>query len=175
MDDERILVGGRMTYYDDRPTGPAGPSARPGQSVTGRVDAGRLWAGGAATALVAALIALVGVLIVRALFDVELYAPSEAGALGDNSTLLLCLIAAVCALAATGLAHLLLMAAPRPLSYFRWIVGLVTVAAAVVPFISDGFTGVAVAKSLIYLVIGLAIAGLVSGAAVSASRNNRIR
>ena len=164
-----------MTYYDDRPTGPAMPSAPPGAAAPGRLDAGRLWAGGAATALVAALIALVGVLVVRALFDVELFAPSDAGAFGDNSTLMLCLIAAASALVATGLAHLLLLSAPRPLSYFTWIVGLATVAAAVVPFITDGFSAVAVAKSVIYLVIGVAIGSLVSGAARSASRGTRIR
>ena len=36
------------------------------------VDAGRLWAGGAATALVAALIAVVGVLVARGIFDVSI-------------------------------------------------------------------------------------------------------
>src|SRR4029453_2783910 len=39
------------------------------------VDAGRLWAGGAATALVAALVALVGVLIGDAVLEVEMVVP----------------------------------------------------------------------------------------------------
>jgi hypothetical protein len=42
-----------------------------------RVDAARLWTGGLATALVAALVAVVGVLIARGLFDVSVLAPPE--------------------------------------------------------------------------------------------------
>ena len=40
------------------------------------VDAGRLWTGGLATAVVAALVALVGVLIARGLFDIPVLARS---------------------------------------------------------------------------------------------------
>jgi hypothetical protein len=50
------------------------------------VDAGRLWTGGVATAAVAALVAIVGVLIARGLFDVPLLAPTGEGTLGDAST-----------------------------------------------------------------------------------------
>ena len=88
-----------MTDHFDQP--PAGPQ-RP------RLEVARLWAGGAATAVVAALIALVGVLIVRAVLRIAVYAPADAGAFGDSSTLTLCLICAAAALAATGLLHLLL-------------------------------------------------------------------
>ena len=151
-----------MSAYDDE-TAPVRGSGAP------RVDAGRLWAGGVAAAVVAALIALVGVLVVRAIFRIALYAPSEAGAFGDSDTAVLCLVAAAAALAATGLAHLLLLATPRPLTYFGWIVGLLTTAAVVVPFLS-GPLPIALAQAVIHLVIGLAIGSLVSGAAVSASR-----
>jgi hypothetical protein len=143
-----------------------GPGAPP-------IDAARLWAGGLATAVVAALIGLVGVLIVRAVFSVALYAPSEASVLGDTSTVQLCLGAAAAALVATGLAHLLLLGTPRPLSYLGWIIGLVTAAAVVWPFLADGLTAVAVAQSVIHLVIGIAIGSLVTGAAASASRGSR--
>src|SRR5207249_12211135 len=44
---------------------------RPSRSV----DAGRLWTGGVATALVAALVAVVGVLIARGLLEVPVLAP----------------------------------------------------------------------------------------------------
>src|ERR687893_776209 len=67
---------------------PVGP--QPGGSDRVPVDATRLWAGGLATAGVAALIALVGVLIVRAVLRIALYAPKEAGALGDGDTVVLC-------------------------------------------------------------------------------------
>lgn len=135
-----------------------------------RLDVGRLWAGGVATAVVAALIGLVGVLIVRAAFNVALYAPPEAGALGDESTIVLCLTAAAAALAATGLVHLLLLSTPRPLTYFGWIVGLVTAAVVVVPFVTGAPLPVKLAIALINLIIGIAIGSLVSGAAASATR-----
>jgi hypothetical protein len=48
-----------------------GPSTRSRLSV----DAGRLWMGGVATAVVAALIAVVGVLVARGLFDPPLLPP----------------------------------------------------------------------------------------------------
>ena len=69
-----------MTTPMSRPEEP--PSERrssPGRSV----DARQLWTGGAATAVVAALIALVGILVCRWLFDVPLLAPRQDGAWGN--------------------------------------------------------------------------------------------
>ena len=142
---------------------PAGPP-RP------RLDAGRLWAGGAATAVVAVLIAVVGVLIVRAVLRIAVYAPADAGAFGGSSAMVLYVAAGVAALAATGLLHLLLVATPRPLTYFSWIVGLLTAAAAVLPFTHAANLGIAFAQAIIHLVIGLAIGSLLSGAAANATR-----
>lgn len=164
--------------YDERghPQQPYGrrgyPSGPPGSGPPTRVtvNAGRLWAAGVATAVVCALIGLVGVLVVRAVFNVALYAPKEASAVGDIDTGLLCIVAAAAALVATGLVHLLLLSTPRPLSYFRWIVGLATLAAVVVPFLSVSPLSVAVAMAVIHLIIGLAIGTLISGAARAATR-----
>ena len=50
------------------------------------VDAARLWTGGLATAVVAGLVALVGVLIARGLFDIPVLAPAGEGALGNSNT-----------------------------------------------------------------------------------------
>jgi hypothetical protein len=66
--------------------------------------------------------------------------------------------------------HLLLLSTPRPLSYFGWIVGLATLAAVVVPFLSVSPLSVAVAMAVIHLIIGLAIGTLISGAARAATR-----
>ena len=79
-----------------------------------RVDAARLWTGGLATALVAALVAVVGVLVARGLFDVPVLAPTGEGALGNANTARLAGLAAVAALLATGLMHLLLLSTPDP-------------------------------------------------------------
>ncbi len=161
-----------MAGYDDETVNadPRGVEApRP------RIDAGRLWAGGAASAVVAALIGLVGVLVIRAVFNVAFAGSPEAGVFGDYSTAVLCALAALAAIAATGLAHLLVLSTPRPLAYLRWIIGLVTAAAVVTPFLSSKPIGVSLAQALIYLVIGLAIGSLVPGAAASAMRSSRRR
>lgn len=127
------------------------------------VNTGRLWAGGLATAVVAALVALVGVLIARAIL------PSSR-AFDNNDAVLLCLVAAAAALAATGLAHLLLVSTPRPLAYLGWIIGLVTAAAVVLPFTTGGALEVKIATAAINLVIGVSIGSLVTGAAAAAVR-----
>ena len=132
------------------------------------VDAARLWSGGLATALVAGLIGLVGVLVVRVMFDIAAYAPHSAGALGDATTVELCTGAALAALLATGLVQLLLAAAPQPLAYFGWIAGLSTAAAVFLPLLTGGLTAVTVAEAVIHLVIGIAVGSLVAGAAASA-------
>jgi hypothetical protein len=136
------------------------------------VDAGRLWTGGVATALVAALVALVGVLLCRGLLDVPVLAPTSEGTLGGASTFRLVGLAAVAALLATGLLHLLLLSTPRPLRFFTWIVALATVAAALAPFLTDADLDVKVATAAIYLAIGIAIGSLLSGVARSAMREH---
>jgi hypothetical protein len=160
-----------MADHVERPASAGGRP--PGTSGRSPVNATRLWTGGLASALVAALIALVGVLIVRAVLRIALYAPAEAGAFGDADTVVLCLAAAAAALVATGLVHLLLTTTPRPLSYFSWIVGLATAAAVVMPILSAGSLATALAQSVIHLVIGLAIGSLVGGAAASATGPDR--
>jgi hypothetical protein len=138
-----------------------------------RVDAARLWTGGLATALVAALVAVVGVLIARGLFDVPVLAPRGEGALGNTTTARLAILAAVAALLATGLMHLLLVSTPRPFRFFTWIVSLLTVVAVLAPFMTDDTLATQVATAAIGLVIGMAIGSLVSGAARSAIRLGR--
>jgi Family of unknown function (DUF6069) len=144
------------------------------QQTKGRpvIDAARLWSAGLATALVAALIGLVGVLVVRAL-GVAAYAPKEFGTFGDRTTLLLCAGAAIAALAATGLAQLLILSTPRPMAYFGWIVGLLTVVSAVLPILAGGAAAVLLAEAAIHIVIGIAIAVLTANAAAGALRYAR--
>ena len=78
--------------------------------------------------------------------------------------------AAIAALAATGIAQLLLASTPRPMAYLGWIVGLATAAAAVLPLTTGAPIVVALAEGVINLVIGLAIGSLVAGAAYAAAR-----
>jgi Family of unknown function (DUF6069) len=134
------------------------------------VDAVRLWSGGVGAAIVAALAGLVSTLVARVVFQIGLSAPHEAAAFDGAFTVSLCVVAAAAALAATGLVHLLLLSTPRPLAYFGWIVGLLTAAAAVTPFLAGGTVAVQLATAVIRLVIGLAIGSLVSTAAGGAVR-----
>jgi hypothetical protein len=137
------------------------------------VDAGRLWTGGVATAAVAALVAIVGVLIARGLFDVPLLAPTGEGTLGDASTDRLAGLAAGAALLATGLMHLLLLSTPRPGRFFTWIMVLATLIAAIIPFLTDAEANTKIATAAINLSIGATIGSLVSGAGRSAVRVRR--
>jgi hypothetical protein len=99
-----------------------------------RINVTRLWAGGAATAVVTALIALVGALVVRAVLRVDPAAmEGVAAAFGSRALTVLCPVAAGAALAATGIGHALMIGTPRPLGYFGWFVGLFTAAAALAP------------------------------------------
>jgi hypothetical protein len=131
------------------------------------LDAARLWTGGVATAVVAALIGLVGTLVARVF---EQLVPHTGTVGSDQATVLLCTLAAIGALAATGVAHLLLLSTPRPLAYLGWIVGLATAVATVLPLTTSASPVTGAATALIHLVIGLAIGSLVTGASVAATR-----
>jgi hypothetical protein len=94
------------------------------------VNTGRLWAGGIATAIVAALAVLAGVLITRGVLGIPVLAPKAASDFGDSSTAVYAGLAAGCALLATALLHVLLLGTPRPFTFFAWITGLADVIAA---------------------------------------------
>ena len=149
-----------MAYQRQQPQDPA-PRPR-------AVDARVLWSGGVATALVVALIALVGVVVFRGVFGIPILAPEGEGVWGDASTIGLMVAAAVAALVAVALVHLLLLSTPRALSFFSWIVVLATVVAGVAPFATDAALDSKLASALINVVIGFAILTLVSGVARTA-------
>jgi hypothetical protein len=142
-------------------------------SVT-RVDAGRLWAGGLATAVVAALVGLVGVLV-ASVADINPVSPewlvgeAQGGKDGRNYALTAFLVA----LLATALLHVLLLTVPYPLRFFHWIVGLSTVAAVTVAFTRHGDVAEQVAAGTITAAIGIAIGSLLSGVAIWSVRDMR--
>ena len=123
------------------------------------IDAGRLWAGGAATAVVAALVALVGILIGEGLFDVDMVEPPLLP-VGGSLAARYAITAALLALAATALAHLLAVTTPRPEAFLSWIVGLVTVVGVVLPFTLAGSVAGRVTTAMVDLVIGLSVLSL---------------
>jgi Family of unknown function (DUF6069) len=152
-----------MTY-------PATPAGAGGQRV--RPDSGQFWAGAVATAVVAALIALVGILICRWTLNIPILAPAGDGAWGDAHTGEYALVAALVALVAAGLLYLLMLSTPQPDLFFRWIIGLVTLIVVVYPFSSSAPLDQKVATAVVNLVLGLAIASLLSAMAARAIRRS---
>src|SRR5271165_5259349 len=130
------------------------PPSERRSSSSRTVDARQLWSGGAATAVVAALIALVGILVCRWLFNIPILAPRQDGAWGDASTAWYAIAAAAAALVATAIMHLLLIATPRPQMFFAWIIGLATVIAVVYPFSTTAPLSQKVATAVINLTLG---------------------
>jgi hypothetical protein len=142
-------------------------------SPTRWIEPGPLWAGGVATAVVAALIALVGILVARWLFTIPILAPHREGAWGDASTGTYVLSAAGAALVATAILHLLLLTTPRPQVFFGWIIALATIVAVVFPFSTTAPLAQKVATATVNLVLGFAIGILLSGVAGRAVRRRR--
>jgi len=139
------------------------------------LDAGRLWAGGLATAGVAALIAIAGILLARGVLEIPVLAPQGDGLWGNANTMTYALAAGGAALAATGLLHVLALTTPRSPRFFGWIMGLLTVIAAVLPLTSEATTASRVATATINLVLGLAILSILNGVARTAFRETMNR
>ncbi|WIM98395.1 DUF6069 family protein [Actinoplanes oblitus] len=137
------------------------------EPVKPTVNAGKLWAGGGATAAVAALIAIAGILLGRGVFGVDVLAPKGEGTWGDASTGWYALGAAAAALAATGLVHVLLLTTPRPMRFFGWVITLATISAMLAPFVTDASRGSQFYTAGLNMIIGIAIGSLVAGTARS--------
>lgn len=139
------------------------------------LDAGRLWAGGLATAVTAALVAAVGIVIARGIFDVPVLVPEGEGVWGAADLWRYVVLTGVAALVATALIHVLILFVPRYAVFFGWIVFLATAVAVLAPFTTDSELAAKVATALINLAIGIAIGTLLAGAARSATRVGRAR
>ena len=140
----------------------SGSRSMPGQRPSGQatVDAARLWGGGVATGLVAGLVAVVGVLICRDVFNVSLVRPSVLLDLTHNFTTDYAITAFVLALAATAVAHGLGLTTPRPRVFFTWIILLATVVGVVGPFTVGTSTSSQHATAAINLVLGICVLSL---------------
>jgi Family of unknown function (DUF6069) len=129
---------------------------------------GRLWAGGVATGVVAALVVVAGVFIARRVLGIPVLAPRSVGNLGSSTTVIYAALAAACALLATGLLHVLLLATPSPLRFFGWIMALADVIAVAAPFAQPASLPSKVFTAVINLVAGVAVISLLSGVGSSA-------
>jgi hypothetical protein len=139
------------------------------------VDAGSLWAGGAAAALVAALVVVVGILLCRGVLDIPVLAPEGEGVWGNANTVTFAVGAAVAAFVATGVLHLLLLSAPQPTKFFGWIMVLATAIGVLAPFTTDAETDSKIATAAVLFAVGVAIGSLVSASGRSAVRKAMLR
>jgi hypothetical protein len=146
--------------------------ASPNDARTNRVrpDSAQFWAGAVATAVVAALIALVGILICRWTLGIPILAPAGDGAWGNAHTGEYVLLAALIAIVAGGVLYLLVLGTPQPGMFFDWIMGLATLAAAVYPFSTGAPLDQKAATAVVDLVLGIAITSLLTAVAARAVR-----
>ena len=149
------------------------PSPNHGGNARIRPDPAQFLAGGVATAVVAALIALVGILVCRWTLGIPILAPAGDGAWGNAHTGEYVLGAALVAIVATALLYLLVLAAPSPRMFFSWIMGLATLAAVVYPFSTNAPLDQKGATAIVNLVLGIAITSLLSAVAVRSVRVRR--
>jgi|SRR5579862_6794198 len=146
--------------------------ASPNDARTNRVrpDSAQFWAGAVATAVVAALIALVGILVCRWTLGIPILAPAGDGAWGNAHTGEYVLLAALIAIAAAGVLYLLVLGTPQPGMFFDWIMGLSTLVAVVYPFSTGAPLDQKAATAVVDLVLGIAITSLLTAVAARAVR-----
>ena len=134
------------------------------------IDGGRLWAGGLLAGVVAAAgIAVVGLLVLRGILDIPVLVRKD-GKLVNANTWWYALGAFGAALLATGLLHVLLIAAPKPYTFYGWLLGLAVAVAVLAPYTTKAELSSKVATSLLNFAIGVAIASIVAGVGRTAAR-----
>ncbi|RAJ69779.1 hypothetical protein K378_00934 [Streptomyces sp. Amel2xB2] len=138
-----------------------------------RVSAARLWAGGFVVALVAALAAAVALLLVREVLDIPVLAPVVDGSTETASTGRYALGAALVALAATAVLHLLTLATPQPVRFLGWIVALGTAAVMLLPFTTTASWQAKGGTAGVSLVVGIVIGTLLATVARTATASGR--
>ena len=136
------------------------------------MDATRLWVGGLLAGVVAAGVAIVGLLIARGIFDINVFVPGRQDALFTPSSWWYAGAAFVGGVLGTGLLHLLLVAnAPAPFRFFSWILGLIIAISVIVPFTSNAKIESQIATAAINLAIGITLMSILQGVGHSAVRD----
>ena len=113
--------------------------------------------------MVSALIGLLGALVARDILDLDLRLPTWV--IGGNDVWRFTILGGVSAIIAGALLELLFVATPTPTRFFSWIVGLLTAAAAVLPFSQGGTTGEQAATAVIVILIGISVLSILPGVA----------
>lgn len=154
------------------------PARRDPQTTEQRHDADNtvinarwLWSGGVATAVVAAGVTVVGFLAVRGLLGFPVLGLRVGGRPPAATVTVYAVGAAVSALLATAVMHLLLLTNPRPRLFFGWIGSVATAVVVLAPLTVAQTWDVRLSTAALNLLLGVCITTLVSAtAAVSSDR-----
>jgi hypothetical protein len=128
------------------------------------IDPGRFVAGALATALVAALIGLVGVIVIEGIFDQDLVPPPDIFSTGSHAAAF-AIDGAIFAILGAAVLALLVISTPRPRRFFGWIMALGVVIITVLPFAWTSHLDRAVLSAVVSLIIGVATWSLLAGVA----------
>ncbi|WP_100422476.1 DUF6069 family protein [Sediminihabitans luteus] len=128
------------------------------------VAPGRFLGGALATAIVAALAGLVGVIVLEDVVGLDLVPPPDAFATGSHGAAF-AVAGALLAFLAAGVLVLLIVSTPRPRLFFGWLMALTTVVVTVLPFSWTDDVGAAIASAAVNLLIGSAVWSLLTGVA----------
>jgi hypothetical protein len=138
-----------------------------------RADAGRLWAGGVVTAIVAAGVALVAVMVSHKLLHTTLLNPDGSREAADDAMVMLPLLAAIVTIFATGLLHLLMTTTPQAPQFFAWIGALAIALVLLEVYLSASDVTGRLATGTVYLLLGVVIISSLSGVGRTAVRYHR--
>ena len=154
------------------PTRPLGQPYGQSPARQPSIDTTRLWVGGLLAGVVAAGVAIVGLLIARGIFDIRVFVPGRDNALFNPTSLWYAGAAFMAGVLATGLLYLLLVAkAPAPFSFFFWILGLGIAIAVIVPFTTNTDLESQIATAGINLAIGITLMSILLNVGRSAVRD----
>jgi hypothetical protein len=133
------------------------------------IDEMRYWVGVGLTALIAALGALVGLVLIHGVLHIPVVFQDGATTSVINTTAY-AVAAAGIALFAGALFNGMLRVAPRPALYYAWIAGIVTILATLLPFATTAAMHSKIALGGLNLAVGILIALLIPLAAQHARR-----
>lgn len=140
---------------------PTAAAAPPPQPSGPTIDNGRYWAGVVATAMVAALVGVVGVIILDQIFEIDLIVKDVFGT--DSVGAAYVVGGVLAAVVAGALLQLLVLSTPKPRAFFGWLMFLGIVVAAVIPFTWTDSTESAAWSGFVNLLVGIAIWSLLTG------------
>ena len=150
--------------------GSSGPVAAAPRPV---VDQGRFWAGALATALVAALIAVAGTVLLKGVFALPVVVPTGLGSWTQIGVGWYAFAAGMGGLVAAAVMFGLIRFTPRPKRFFAWMIGLATLCTVLAPFGTTAKLAAELGTAGLNLTIGIAIGTLVAGTTRGATRAAR--